>query len=178
IHYKNNNGNIQEINPKQVELVCGKDSSKFKVGDKVRLNTDKETEDYFWITGTMIDNYDVLTISSIDNNGYGGETEINVRENEYSYHPSWLELVEDDREEMTADVEEEIGYTTITAVHFGNYGEYTWQCDRDLFKDIKLLDLVLVDTVKGEQVVQVIKKSETIDIEGIHKKVIKKLEVY
>ena len=85
---------------------------------------------------------------------------------------------EQDSEPYMADVEEEKGYTTITAVHFGNYGEYTWQCDRDIFKDIKLLDLVLVDTVKGEQVVQVIKKSETIDIEGIHKKVIKKLEVY
>lgn len=89
---------------------------------------------------------------------------------------SWYMTNED--YEILPNVEEEIGYTTITAVHFGNHGEYTWQCDRDLFKDIKLLDLVLVDTVKGEQIVQVVKKSETIDIKGIHKKVIKKLEVY
>lgn len=148
-----------------------------KVGDKVRLNTDKETSDYYFITTTMIEDYDVLTIRDIGHSSYGGCL-INVQENDFNYHSDWLELVEDDQEEMMADVEEEKGYTTITAFHFGDYREYTWQCDRDLFKDIKLLDLVLVDTVKGEQVVQVIRKSEILDIKGIHRKVIQKLEVY
>lgn len=152
----------------------------FKIGDKVRLKVDEETSDYHGVTKQMIEDYDVLTIRSIDNSPYGGDGNylIKVQENSYYYHSDWLELVEDDQEEMMEDVQEEIGYTTITGVHFGNHVECTWQCDRDLFKDIKLLDLVLVDTVEGEQVVQVVKKSETLDIKGINKKVIKKLEVY
>lgn len=144
----------------------------FKIGDKVKLKVDEETSDYHGVTKHMIEGYDVLTIRSIDNSPYGGDGNylIKVQENSYLYHSDWLELVEDNQEK--------IGYTTITGVHFGSHVECTWQCDRDLFKDIKLLDLVLVDTVEGEQVVQVVKKSETLDIKGINKKVIKKLEVY
>lgn len=144
----------------------------FKIGDKVRLKVNEETSDYHGITKHMIEDYDVLTIRSIDNSPYGGDGNylIKVQENSYLYHSDWLELVEDDQEE--------IGYTTITGVHFGSHVECTWQCDRNLFKDIKLLDLVLVDTVEGGQVVQVVKKSETLDIKGINEKVIKKLEVY
>lgn len=85
-------GLSQLVYPEDFELV--KNNDKFEVGDKVRMIMTETSDDYYGILGTMI-NDNILTVTNIRKSyNYEGETVINVEENGYSYHPSWLEKVE------------------------------------------------------------------------------------
>lgn len=92
----------------------------------------------------------ILTISEVEiseETMYGGL--IKVGENHYNYHPDWLELVEETKSKYP---------NIIKGLFFGNPKEYQWICSDELFEEIEIEDVVLVDTVRGEQIVQVVEK--------------------
>lgn len=95
--------NMYNYQLKLVENKC-----EFKVGDKVRLNTDEPTSEYYSLTSGMINKQPpILTISDISTNKIHG-VRIKVEENSYRYHPSWLELVEVEEVDTPNDLIEKL----------------------------------------------------------------------
>lgn len=128
--------------------------SDFKVGDKVRLIKTEVTDEYYNIIYDMLEEPEVLTIDDIGDGHYGEL--IIVKENMYSYHPSWLEKVPELKIGDIVKVPK-----IIMGKFFGNPKEYGWKCNDELFNEIEVGSVVIVNTIHGHQLIEVSSKIET-----------------